>query len=228
MNSLSLPQLIAVFIVPVTFAITLHEVSHGWVARGFGDRTAEMLGRLTLNPIKHVDPIGTVLVPAVLLLLHAPVFGWAKPVPVATRNFKHPQRDMAVVAAAGPISNLVMAVVWTVVARVALEFGAARGGAVLPLVYMMGLAGIWVNVLLAALNFLPILPLDGGRVLNGFLPPRISDKFERFEPFGLIILLVLLWQGALWSVLAPVVNALMGLLMGAGGLPWGDLGRILF
>jgi Zn-dependent protease len=227
MGEFSIPQLIAVFAVPVVFAITLHEVAHGWVARGFGDRTAEMLGRLTLNPVKHVDPIGTVLVPALLLMLHAPVFGWAKPVPVAARNLKHPRRDMAVVAAAGPISNLLMALAWVLVARAALELGAARGGMVLPLVYAMGLAGLWVNVVLASLNMLPILPLDGGRVLNGFLPARISDKFERLEPLGFIVLLLMLWLGVLAPVLSPVIGTITGFLARLGGVPLRDLSLVL-
>lgn len=227
MQELSVPQLVAVFAVPILFAITVHEVAHGWVARLFGDRTAELLGRLTLNPVRHVDLVGTVIVPAVLLFLHAPIFGWAKPVPVATRNFRRPRQDMAVVAAAGPASNLVMAIGWAVIARVALELGGSGNGMVMPLVYAMGLAGIWVNVTLAALNFLPIPPLDGGRVLNGFLPPRISDKFERLEPFGLIILVLLLWQGALVRVLSPIINTLAGLLIDIGGIPGADLARVL-
>jgi Zn-dependent protease len=227
MQELSVPQLVAVFAVPIVFAITVHEVAHGWVARLLGDRTAELLGRLTLNPVKHVDLVGTLIVPAVLLFLHAPIFGWAKPVPVASRNLRRPRQDMAIVAAAGPASNLVMAIGWVVVARAARELGGTESGMVMPLVYAMGLAGIWVNVTLAALNILPIPPLDGGRVLNGFLPPRISDKFERLEPFGLIILVLLLWQGALVRVLAPIINTLVGLLIDLGGIPGSDLARVL-
>src|SRR5262245_48880820 len=207
---LSTPQLVAAFALPAVFAITLHEVAHGLVARRLGDRTAEMLGRLTLNPLKHVDPLGTIVVPLVLLLLHGPLFGWAKPVPVAARNLKHPQRDMAIVAAAGPCANVLMALAWTPVAWVALALGAAQGGFVLPLIYEMGLRGLQVNAWLAALNLLPILPLDGGRVVNGFLPPRISDKFERLEPIGFLILLVLLWQGAMSLVFGDAVGALVG------------------
>jgi Zn-dependent protease len=223
---LSTPQLVAAFAVPAVFAITLHEVAHGWVARALGDRTAEMLGRLTLNPLKHVDPIGTIVVPLVLVLLHAPLFGWAKPVPVASRNLKHPHRDMAVVAAAGPVANILMALAWTPIAWLALALGAQRGGLVLPLLYAMGVWGILINAWLAALNLLPIPPLDGGRVLNGFLPPRISDKFERLEPIGFLILLVLLWQGALSPVLGPVVSALVRPLAGLAGVPLADLQRI--
>jgi Zn-dependent protease len=227
MQALSLPQLIAVFAVPGIFAITLHEVAHGWMARYFGDRTAELLGRLSLNPLKHVDPIGTVVVPIVLLLMQGWIFGWARPVPVASRNFKEPRRHMAIVAAAGPLSNLAMACAWVLVARVALMFGGAQGGLVAPLVYAMGLAGLYVNVLLATVNLLPIPPLDGGRVLNGFLPPRISDKFERLEPFGLVILLLLLWRGWLSPVLSPVVGTLLVSLTSLAGVPLGDLQLIL-
>jgi Zn-dependent protease len=223
---LSTPQLVAAFALPAVFAITLHEVAHGWVARRLGDRTAEMLGRLTLNPLKHVDLLGTIVVPLALLLMHGPLFGWAKPVPVAARNLRHPHRDMALVAAAGPTANLVMALMWTPVAWLALTAGATRGGLVLPLLYEMGLRGLQVNAWLAAVNLLPILPLDGGRVVNGFLPPRISDKFERLEPIGFLILLILLWQGALSVVLGPIVRALVGLLAGLAGVPFADFQRI--
>jgi Zn-dependent protease len=228
MNELTLPQLIAVFAVPAVFAITVHEVAHGWVARRIGDRTAELLGRLTLNPAKHIDPIGTVAVPIVLLMLHAPLIGWAKPVPVAYRSFKHPRRDMAIVAAAGPLVNLLMAVVWIFIARGALELGASRGGLILPLIYDMGLAGLYVNVTLGAFNLLPIPPLDGGRVLNGFLPPRISDKFERLEPIGYLILLLLLfvWRDGFAIVLGPIVNNLLALLTKIAGVPLIDLARV--
>jgi Zn-dependent protease len=227
MQHLSLPQLIAVYAIPAIFAITLHEVAHGWMARRFGDRTAELLGRLTINPLKHVDPVGTVVVPIVLLLMHAPVFGWARPVPVASRNFKHPRRDMAAVAIAGPLANLAMALAWVLIARLALSLGGAQGGMIMPLIYAMGLAGLFVNLILATLNLLPIPPLDGGRVLNGFLPPRISDKFERLEPFGFVILLLLLWQGWLSPVLSPIVGALLQLLTSLAGVPSIDLQLIM-
>ena len=229
MNQLSLPQLIAVFAVPAVFAITVHEVAHGWVARRFGDRTAELLGRLTLNPVKHIDPIGTIVVPIVLLMFHAPLIGWAKPVPVAYRNLKHPRRDMAIVAAAGPIVNLLMALGWVFIARGAYELGGGKDGLVLPLVYQMGLAGLYANVMLAVFNLLPIPPLDGGRVLNGFLPPRISDTFERLEPVGYLILLLLIfvWRDGFASIIGPPVNSLLGLLTRVAGVSPTDLYALL-
>ena len=223
---LSTPQLVAAFALPAVFAITLHEVAHGLVARRLGDRTAEMLGRLTLNPLKHVDPVGTIVVPLVLLLLHAPPFGWAKPVPVATRNLKHPRRDMVLVAVAGPAANLLMAGAWAFVAWFARAAGVANGGFVLPLLYLMALLGVQFNVLLAAFNLLPIPPLDGGRVLAGFLPPRISDKFERVEPIGFFIVLILLYLGVLSVVLGPIAGALVGLLADLAGVPLADFQSI--
>ena len=156
MSQLNLIQLIAIWLLPVLFAITLHEAAHGWVARLFGDRTAQMLGRVTLNPLKHIDPVGTVLVPGILLLFGSLtgnifIFGWAKPVPVTVRNLGNPRRDMAFVAAAGPVSNLLMALLWALLARVGVWLYPSMGETVLPLIYMGG-AGILINVVLAVLN----------------------------------------------------------------------------
>jgi Zn-dependent protease len=204
MQQLTTIQTLAVAVIPVLFAITLHEVAHGWVARGFGDRTAEMLGRLTINPLKHIDPIGTVLVPAILILMPTPyVFGWAKPVPVSMRNLRDPRRHMMIVAAAGPVSNMLMALFWALVAKLAIVGG--LGGA--PGVFVLAMTewGILINILLAVFNLLPIPPLDGGRVLSGLLPGRYAAKFDTIEPYGMIVVLVLLFTGMLWPVLRPAM-----------------------
>lgn len=214
MLELTLIQKIAVWALPVIFAITVHEVAHGWVANRLGDPTARMLGRLTLNPIKHIDPIGTILIPAVLLALGGFMFGWAKPVPVTAQNLKNPRRDMAIVAAAGPAVNLIMAVLWALVARFAQWLPVES--LVTPLTYM-GFAGISINILLAVLNLLPIPPLDGGRVVSNLLPPRISAQYDQIEPYGFFILLGLIVTGALGYLLGPPYAMLQSLIVTAVG-----------
>ena len=192
---LGLIQKIAVWVVPVLFAITVHEVAHGWVAKLLGDPTAKMLGRLTLNPVKHIDPIGTVVVPAVALWLSGFVFGWAKPVPVTWRNLNRPKRDMALVALAGPVSNLLMAIGWTLVLRVSGHFhGNGMEWITEPLLWM-SIAGIFVNCMLLLVNLIPIPPLDGGRVLSGILPGPMAYHFSRIEPYGIPIVLALFLTG---------------------------------
>lgn len=206
MDDLTLMQRIAVWALPVLFAITVHEVAHGWVAKLRGDKTAWMLGRLTLNPIKHIDPMGTIVIPGVLLALGGFVFGWAKPVPVTQKNLHNPKQDMIWVAIAGPMANLLMAIAWALVARFAIMFAETSSWIALPLVYM-GLAGITINVVLMVLNLLPIPPLDGGRVISGLLPGPLSYQFDRIEPFGFIILIILLATGLLGMILqTPVVE----------------------
>ena len=201
----NLIQQLIVLTPPLLLAITLHEVAHGWVALQCGDPTAKAQGRLSLNPLRHVDPIGTVLVPGLLAVLGGFIFGWAKPVPVNYGRLRQPKRDMALVALAGPLSNLLMALGW---ALVALAGQALHGGLPwlgLPLM-AMGLAGIKVNVMLAVLNLVPIPPLDGSRVLAGVLPNRVGQLMAQIEPYGLVILVVLLMSGAL--NLMPVVNTI--------------------
>lgn len=202
MDELTLLQRIVVWILPVVFAITVHEVAHGWVAKKYGDNTASLLGRLTLNPIKHIDLLGTLIIPGLLLITGTGfIFGWAKPVPVDARNFKNPRHDMAVVALAGPISNLLMAIGWAFIARLGVTIGAQTEAVSLPLIYS-GIAGISINLVLAIINLLPIPPLDGSRILTGILPSYWAWQYNRLERFGFIILLVLLYTHILSSILA--------------------------
>ncbi|MDX1443172.1 MAG: site-2 protease family protein, partial [Gammaproteobacteria bacterium] len=215
MSQLSLAQQIAIWALPILFAITVHEVAHGWVARLHGDRTAELMGRLTLNPIKHIDLVGTVIVPLVLLALGAFIFGWAKPVPVAQQNLRNPRRDMALVAAAGPISNIVQALIWGLIAKLAAV--ANVDWASEPLI-LMGIAGVTINLVLAVLNLLPIPPLDGGRVLSNLLPARYSDTIDRVEPYGLMILVALLAFGILGQIIGPPIILLRSLIFSLFGL----------
>ncbi len=211
-------QRVFVAIIPVLFAITIHEVAHGWVARYFGDHTAARLGRLTLNPIKHIDLIGTVLVPAILLLMQSGfIFGWAKPVPVSYENLRHPKQDMALVAAAGPGANLVMALLWGIVIKLSLFFPDQGASYVLAAKYM-GFVGIIVNLLLFVFNLLPLPPLDGGRVAVGLLPGRWAWYLSRIEPYGFYILIALLVTGFLGFIISPFLSISLRLLRTILGL----------
>lgn len=205
-------QGIAVGAIPVLFAITLHEVAHGLAARRFGDHTAEMLGRLSLNPLRHIDPVGTILVPAVLYAMSGILFGWAKPVPVMFRNLRNPKRDMIFVALAGPLANIAMGIVWAVLLKLVYDLGLDQGVAGDFLISMSSI-GILINTLLAAFNMLPIPPLDGGRVLRGLVSESLGQYLDRIEPFGLIIIALLLVSGWLWIVVTPLfalVKSLIG------------------
>ncbi|KPJ67328.1 MAG: peptidase [Coxiella sp. DG_40] len=204
---LSTLQKVAIWILPVLFAITVHEVAHGWVASKLGDKTALIMGRLTLNPLKHIDPIGTILVPGILLLLGGIVFGWAKPVPVTYENLNHPKRDMAIVAAAGPIANLLMAIIWAFIAKLGTILVQNDFSWAFAIIYM-GQAGILINLVLMILNLIPIPPLDGSRVVSGFLSARAAFKYNRLEPYGFFILLILLATGVLGSIISPILALL--------------------
>jgi Zn-dependent protease len=199
-------QKITVYAIPLIFAITLHEAAHGYVAKLFGDNTAYMLGRVTLNPIKHIDPLWTIAIPLLTLLFTPFAFGAAKPVPVNGNALRNPKRDMIFVAAAGPLSNLLMMVFWAVVAKIAVMM--ASGGPAEFLVNV-GVAGVLVNAILMVLNLLPLLPLDGGRIVNGLLPTQLANAYSRLEPYGMFILIGLMVSGALNVVMNPLVNMSM-------------------
>ncbi len=194
---------IAIWAVPVLFAITLHEAAHGWVANKLGDPTARQLGRITMNPIKHIDPVGTIVVPLALLVLSGFIIGWAKPVPVDMRHFKQPLLDMALVALAGPASNFLMACGWALM--ITLSTTALADTSIAVYVFQMGKAGMTINLILMVLNLIPIPPLDGGRVLAGVLPKQMALSYMRIEPYGMWIILALLVSGVLGKILWPVV-----------------------
>jgi len=210
----SLLQTIALAAIPVVLAITLHEAAHGYVARQFGDSTAWMLGRVTLNPLKHIDPIGTVLVPLGILLLSGGgfLFGWAKPVPVNFANLRQPKRDMFWVAVAGPGVNFLMAIAW------ALLFGLGKGVFASSGLQYMALIGVSINVALMVLNLLPILPLDGGRIAVSLLPHSLAVPFARTERFGFFIVIALLVSGLLGVVLGPPVRIITSIIEAVTGI----------
>lgn len=206
MNIETILYQISIWILPVLFAITLHEVAHGYVADKLGDSTARALGRLTLNPVKHIDPIGTLLVPAIMILLPLGfVFGWAKPIPVNTRNLPNPRKDMALVAVAGPLANLAMAFAWgafILLAYLVPDLGIQKG------IVDMAQNGVIINVLLMVLNLLPLPPLDGGRVLAGVVPRSVANWLDRIEPYGFLIIIVLLASGVFSDTFGSLIQGI--------------------
>jgi Zn-dependent protease len=205
---------VLVWAVPIVFAIILHEIMHGVVARVLGDDTAARAGRLTLNPLAHIDPFGTIIMPGLLLFAHAPVFGYAKPVPVDFRRL-HPQRaGMIAVAAAGPLTNLILAMISAFILRRLLAYPEASvDHTTISLMSQIALASCIVNIEIAVFNFLPLLPLDGGRVLAGLLPPTLARSFARMERYGFLILLVLLYTNTVNAVINPIINAMVRALL---------------
>ncbi len=201
-------QEIAIWALPVLFGITVHEVAHGWVALLLGDKTAFMLGRLTLNPFKHIDRVGTIIVPLLCLTMGGFMFGWAKPVPITWRNLKHPRRDTALVAIAGPMANALMMIGWALGAKLAISCVRMGFEQASFLVYMAQ-AGVMMNALLMVVNLIPIPPLDGSRVLASFLPPRLALVLDSIEPYGFIILIVLMMSKTLSVILNPLMSTVL-------------------
>ena len=203
-------QTVAIYAIPVLFAITVHEAAHGYAARHYGDNTAYMLGRITLNPLKHIDPLGTIAMPLLLYFATSGsfLFGYAKPVPVNFGRLRHPKRDMIWVALAGPGANLVQAILWVVLGYLMVAAGVEE-----RFFLEMARAGLMVNLVMFAFNLFPLPPLDGGRILVGLLPMRAAIGLSRVEPYGFFIVLALVVSGIVGSLwLRPLMNVTAGLI----------------
>jgi Zn-dependent protease len=215
MEELTAIQRISIWILPVLFAITLHEAAHGLMAKLLGDDTAARMGRLSINPLHHIDPIGTLLVPGILLMIGGFIFGWAKPVPVDWRRLKNPHRDMALVAVAGPLANFLMAIGWALITRLANGINIDYISVPLGL---MGVAGMVINVVLMVLNLLPIPPLDGGRIAVGVLPRKVGEVVSQIEPYGFFILLILIATNLLSTILGGPIQLMEKVLFAFAGI----------
>ena len=209
MLGLSIIQKIAVYAIPMIFAITLHEAAHAYVANRHGDNTAKLMGRLSLNPLPHIDPLGTILFPLIGIVLGGFIFGWAKPVPINFARLHNPKKDLFWIAIAGPVANLAMALVWALVLKLSLYLDAYFGQ---PL-GLMAQAGIAINVSLMLLNLLPILPLDGGRVVFSLLPNELATKYAKIEPYGMWVLMFLLLVGGLTYIIQPMYGFIINLIL---------------
>ncbi len=198
---------IAISAIPIVLAITVHEACHGYAAKYFGDLTAERLGRISLNPLKHIDPVGTILLPALTLFFGGVLFGWAKPVPVNFGNLRNPKKDMFWVAAAGPASNFVMAVLWSLLLGT-IKYKLSQGvySPSFPFLLQMSFVGVTINVVLMVLNLLPMPPLDGGRIAVSLLPNNLAIKLAQVEKYGFVILIVLLFTGVLGKIIGPFID----------------------
>lgn len=208
--NLTVIQQICISIIPILFAITLHEVAHGWCAYKLGDPTAKLLGRITINPIPHIDPIGTIAVPLVLgyMTNFQMIFGWAKPVPISPANFKNLRRDNALVAVAGPMANLLMALFWALCLKIVL-MNHIEGSNVLQFLGYSARIGVLINIVLIALNILPIPPLDGSKVVSSLLPPKYAYHYDKVEPYGFLILMLLMVTNLLQYFLYPIMAVLL-------------------
>lgn len=213
-------QSIAIMIIPLLFAITLHEVAHGWIASKLGDSTAKSLGRLSLNPLKHIDIIGTIAVPIALYFTTGFIFGWAKPVPVNWSNLKHPRKDMAYVAIAGPAANLLMALAWGMIAKLSLTFFSQTAPTQLSdYLFLCAYFGIYINILLMVLNLIPIPPLDGSRLLAAVLPEHSARIIDSLEAYGIWIFILLLALGIIKFIILPPIQFILQLITSLFNLP---------
>lgn len=202
-------QKVTVYALPIIFAITVHEAAHGYAAKHFGDLTAYNQNRISLNPLRHIDPIGTIVLPALTVLLGGVLFGWAKPVPVNFMNLRHPKKDMLWVAAAGPLSNLIMAIFWTILFGRSAYFPESMS----LFVQQMGIAGISINLSLMVLNLIPLPPLDGGRIAVSLLPNHLAYKFAQVERYGFLILIILLMTHILDLIIFPLIQISQNLIL---------------
>lgn len=213
-NHLTVMQQLTIWFLPVLFGITVHEFAHGWMAQKLGDATAQQLGRITLNPLKHIDPIGTIFFPLILLWAGSGfIFGWAKPVPINFANLRNPRRDMMFIAAAGPIANLIMAVLWGLITKISyLILTVETEWLGVPLL-LMGLSGISFNLILMVMNLLPLPPLDGGRILVGVLPESLAKWLTRYEAYIMLLLIILVTTGTLTPLMIPLVENIYSFLL---------------